>query len=1244
MDASKVGKITLRTGSNQGKCYELSQALAILGRLASVDVYIDHASVSRKHASITQEGDRYAITDLGSSNGTFVNGQRLSGPVTLASGDVIRLGAEIELLFEQPEELTAGAAPATVLDEKPTTVDLPSPPKYRLEVACPGSGLRSYDLTQEVLTIGRALDNDIIVEFITVSRHHARLERGAAGYSLVLLPSASNPIVIGGARLADRMPLNDGAEFHIEGAGGMVVFRYHAPVSAAPAPIRSGLAQGTPIRPVPAPAAPVIPAAPRQQPGTYRAETPPQQPPSQPRVVPPERASGTVLESGVGYDVSGKPPELIVSIAGESTAVHTIVRNTVKIGRAPENDVVIPSMIVSRHQATIERAGDGYVVSAVPEATNPILCQGRPVLDRQRLNHGDTLRIGSDQPGMMVTLVFLWPAQAALGAQVRTIDLGEKERLTIGRDPGNDVVLAQPVISRYHAQVTRVGRRYYVSDLQSANGTFVNDRRIETNTWLQPNDTIRIGPYRFVLGENQFVRYDETNGLRVEAMGLNKWVRKKLNLLQDISLIFQPREFIVVVGQSGGGKSTLIDSIAGYRPATHGKVFVNGIDVYRSFDAIRNEIGYVPQRDIIHMELTVYQALDYAAKLRMPRDTSKEERHKRILEVLEDLDLTHRKDVQISGLSGGQQKRVSIGVELLTRPGLFFLDEPTSGLDPGTETAFMHLMRRLADQGRTIIMVTHATKNVMLADKVVFLARGGYLAWFGPPDEALAYFDQFRTERERRTTPMEFDQIYAILDDASRGSAQEWAKRFQSTLACHKYIAQPLQTIAGQRQLADTGKGGRGKSARQPKRSKGISSLNQFFVLSARNFKILTRDRSSLTLMLVVPLAVGLLDFAIAPMMNNNPYDMMVGNPKNGSITLFLLTLYCLLVAGMSQMREFTKEADIYKRERLVNLRILPYITSKVWVAVILAFYQAAAYTVVHYLAFRMPGGTPEFGMVYVTLLLSVLAGMMGGLLASALSPNSSSAPLIMILLIIPQIVLSGVLAPVPTNVSWIASIRWGFQTLIGITGMGSDVSADVCWQLDKPLRDAMTLDDKAAQGCKCMGTAVFDKNSCQFPGVGEYYRAEVSQSAPVKPAELGSQPPDPVIPEAPQPPEDKYDQVKMAQYLNALSDYQSQVQVIQDNYKSSMQIYQAQAEVYKNQMVDYQKDLAEFEIARNSAVKGAEGLIDNMRDQFGWAWVVKSDPAVFYPWLVECWLAQVGLCGAYFLIILVLIKRKDAK
>ncbi len=240
------------------------------------------------------------------------------------------------------------------------------------------------------------------------------------------------------------------------------------------------------------------------------------------------------------------------------------------------------------------------------------------------------------------------------------------------------------------------------------------------------------------MGHDQLAQFDESNGLRVDAINLNKWVRKDLNILQNISVSFKPREFIVVVGQSGGGKSTFVDAVAGYRPATPpSRVLVNDIDIYQNFDSIRNDIGFVPQKDIIHMELTIYQALDYAAQLRMPADMTDDERHKRVMEVLDDLDLTHRKDVQISGLSGGQQKRVSIGVELLTKPGLFFLDEPTSGLDPGTETALMQLMRRLADQGRTIVLITHATKNVMLGDKVIFLARGGYLAWFGPPEEAI---------------------------------------------------------------------------------------------------------------------------------------------------------------------------------------------------------------------------------------------------------------------------------------------------------------------------------------------------------------------------------------------------------------------------------------------------------------------------------------------------------------------------
>ncbi|MGD0610382.1 MAG: FHA domain-containing protein [Anaerolineales bacterium] len=1077
IEVSPSAQLTILYGPDQGKVTQLSEEDLVIGRVEPAGLIISFREISRQHAKVSYKGGSFILEDLGSSNGTYLNGERLESPKTLTDKDEIRLGSSIKLVFNQTKGEAQKILDALALQD--------------------AQGTRSNQTM---------LDSD----FMKMKE-----------------PPASAPAV---------------------------------------------------------------------------------------------------------------PPTLVVTIAGEAPKEFALTKSKVTLGRLEDNDIVVPSPIVSRHHASLEQTPSGYKIVILPDVTNKLTCQGHPVTTEQQLSHGDVLRIDSEIEGMMVSMTYLAPTQAVPKLPY-TIQFGDKERLTFGRDPSNDVVLDTPNVSRFHAQISRVGRRYFVTDLRSANGTFVNDKRVEGDVWLNPQDTIRIGPYKLVMGVDQFIRYDETEGLRVEAYHLNKWVRKDLNLLQDISLIYKPREFIVVVGQSGGGKSTLVDAIAGYRPATHGRVFVNGIDVYQNFDAIRNEIGYVPQRDIIHMELTVYQALDYAAQLRMPKDTTKAEREKRINEVLADLDLTHRKDVQISGLSGGQQKRVSIGVELLTRPGLFFLDEPTSGLDPGTETAFMHLMRRLADQGRTIIMVTHATKNVMLADKVVFLARGGYVAWFGPPDEALAYFDQYRSDHDRRVRSMEFDQIYAILDDPSKGKAKDWAERFMASPAYLNYVVAPLQA---RQQKLQTGQAQPVK--RSASKGSRISSVRQFLVLSARNVKILTRDRSSLILMLVAPPAVGALDLVLAPVMGRAPFSFTGGDAANGSITLFLLSLYALLLGGMSQMREFVKEADIYRRERLVNLKILPYVTSKVWVAMLLALWHALAYTILHYIAFKMPGGALEFGEVYVTLLLAVITGMMLGLLASAISPNASSAPMIMIMLIVPLIVLSGALAPVPPQISQIASSRWAFESLLGITGAGSDVAADPCWHLDKNLRDAMNLDDKAYQQCRCMGVQMFNPNTCNFPGVGDYYTAEISEPAPTEPPPLPTQPPQPTIPPAPNPPQDKYNQVQMVEYLNALSAYQNNVQDIQDNYQNQMELYQTVADLYKSQMTKYEEDLATYNIERVSAVKGGEGIIQGVYGQYGWAWVNKHDPKVYFPWLFQTWFAQVVIVAVYFVIILYLIKRKDVK
>lgn len=1046
---------------------------------------------------------------------------------------------------------------------------------------------QTFSLGAGEVIVGRTSPAGIVVSNPEVSRQHCRITFDGNNYYIDDLNS-SNGTCVNGARIHERTLLQNGDRI-ILGSQVMILFQ----------------------KPAHTPAQPDSTIMERKPPG--------------------------------GYALDGQgPASLIVRVAGQPASTYALKDDHTTIGRADDNQVVIQSPVVSRHHASIERTPKGYALLVSPETTNTLSCQGQPVAGQRLLQHGDILRIDSREPGLMVSICFQQPSQAPASQRVQSIRFGEKEKLSFGRDPGNDVVIDMPVISRYHAQVERVGRRYFVTDLNSTNGTFLNNERVTQKTEVLPKDSVRIGPYRFVLGEDQLVKYDDTSGLRVEAHNLNKWVRKNLNILQDISLVFQPREFIVVVGQSGGGKSTLVDSIAGYRPATQGKVIVNGIDVYHNFDAIRNEIGYVPQRDIIHMELTVFQALDYAAQLRMPRDTTTAERHKRIMEVLADLDLLHRKDAQISSLSGGQQKRVSIGVELITRPGLFFLDEPTSGLDPGTETVFMHLCRRLADQGRTIIMVTHATKNVMLADKVVFLARGGYLAWFGPPDEALTYFDQYRSERDRRAGPMEFDQIYAILDDPAKGSAKEWARRFQECGPCNEYIIEQLKPEhRGQLPLQPEPTG---KEKRHKRSGARISSIKQFFVLSKRNVKILTRDRTSLVLMVAIAPLVGALDLIIAPLMGRTPYDWVAGKPNNGIITLFLLTLYCLLVGGLAQMREFVKETEIYKRERLVNLRILPYVGSKIWVAALLAMFHALAYTVLHALAFKMPVSGLDFVLIYVTLFLAVLSGMIAGLLASALSPSASSAPMILILFIIPQIVLGGVLAPVPENISQIASLRWAMEGLVGIVGVGSDVAADPCWKLDEPIRDLMTLDQKEELGCRCMGLNMMKEGVCRFPGVGEFYDPEIDLPAPAEPVDLPSEPAQPVFPERPQAPADRTDQIAMVGFLNALDAYMDDVDLIQAEYLSEVDLYKAQAEVYQYEIAKYQQDLIQYNITRTSAVQTAEGLIEATNEKFGWMWVDKSNPAEFYPWLFGTWNAQLIIIGVYITVILIMIKRKDIR
>lgn len=1107
------------------------------------------------------------------------------------------------------------------------------------------------ELNREEFILGREESTDVHIPSPAVSRRHACIRIRAGRVTLEDLNS-SNGTFVNGRKIQGSVDLHPGDRISL---GRSIIIALEGPPEDHPA--QATIIEGMPPVIPPAPVTPDKVETVVRMPRGQQPPPPPAQQPippnqqqtqysSQPPAVPHPQAAGDSMHTviGVPQQAVAAPTQLEVTIAGGKPVFYTLAKPRYTIGRNAENDIVISSPIVSRHHAILEKTQYGYRLEVLKDVTNPILRDGRPLTEPVTLHHQAKMRIGGEDPGMMVTLRYLAPSEA-VAAPPMAVNFGQKDRIMIGRDPSNDVTLDSPLVSRFHAQIERVGQRYRLTDLRSANGTFVNDKRIEGVVWLQPQDMVRVGPSRFVMGQNALVRQDETKGLQVEMVGLNKWVRKDLNLLKNISLVFHPREFVVVVGQSGGGKSTLVDAVAGYRPATQGSVFVNGTNVYKNFDAIRNEIGYVPQKDIIHMELTVWQALDYAAKLRMPPDTTREEREKRIEEVLDDLDLTHRKDVQISGLSGGQQKRVSIGVELLTSPGLFFLDEPTSGLDPGTETSLMQLMRRLADRGRTIILITHATKNVMLADKVVFLARGGHLAWFGPPDEALEYFDQFRSDRDRRTKSIEFDTIYAILDDSSKGSPEEWGKRFKEHPAYQKYIRQPLaelgHSLDGQSKPLAPVVSKTTEIARKVSR-KQVSALRQFFILSARNARILTRDKPAMMLMLAVAPIVSMLDVILSFVLGRDLGSYLNGNVALGVTGTFMPIMYSVMVGALAQMREFVKESEIYKRERLVNLKVLPYVLSKVWVAALIALYQSLVYTVVHTLAFEFTGTPLDLLFMYATLYLATLAGMMLGLASSALAPNGNAVPLIVIMFLIPQFTLGGAMIPVPDYVSAPMAARWTFEALMSISGAGSDVMKDACWELPEELRDNMTLEDKAAAGCNCMGIAVLRQESCEFPGIGKFYKPVIDQPEPIEPQDIGDPPPDPVIPPAPEEPEDTTDQVVMAEYLLKLQDYQKEVEKIQDEYKRQVEEYQNLADIYEKEMEDYQEAKSTWEVERNQAVSEAEGLIDSVYKDFKWSFVDKSDPKLYYGKIFRTWASQGIIISVLLVLTILLIWRKD--
>ncbi|MEO7673743.1 MAG: FHA domain-containing protein [Pyrinomonadaceae bacterium] len=606
-----------------------------------------------------------------------------------------------------------------------------------------------------------------------------------------------------------------------------------------------------------------------------------------------------------------------------------------------------------------------------------------------------------------------------------SVAFGDKNSLTIGRDDKCDIRLDGLQISNRHARIFQSGTGVVVEDLKSTNGVFINGKRISRQV-IQPNDAMQIGAFLIGVDAADNVNvFDTRSKTRIDAVNITKHVRDgasggKLVLLDSISLSIRPNEFVGILGPSGAGKSMLMDVMNGIRPASGGHVLVNNLDLHRHLDSLKQSIGYVPQDDIIHRELTVYRTLYYVAKLRLSRDVSAAEIGQIVSEVLDVTGLAERRNVPINQLSGGQRKRVSIAVELITKPSIIFLDEPTSGLDPAAEERIMKLFRQIAESGRTVILTTHAMENVKLFDKIVVL-MGGKLVFYGKPAEALTHLKaaNFKELYDRLEQPVEKavrEHGESHRRQITEQTADEWKKKFIATPQYQDNVQRPQSELGTHEQ-----------TAAQKKRRLGIiGALSQWLTLSRRYIEVLLKDKLTLFIL-----------FAQAPIIALMTYFVM-GADEPRDFVYFVLALVSVWFGISVSAREIVRERPVYERERMVNLGLLPYLASKLFVLGIIVSLQCLMLFVPLKLfdllgLIPMPGehfGIPQFW----TMLLTAGVGIGVGLFISALVRTSEMATSLVPLILIPQILFSG-LVGVPngiTNkvVSMTMPAAWSFDTM----------------------------------------------------------------------------------------------------------------------------------------------------------------------------------------------------------------------
>lgn len=594
--------------------------------------------------------------------------------------------------------------------------------------------------------------------------------------------------------------------------------------------------------------------------------------------------------------------------------------------------------------------------------------------------------------------------------------------IKIGRATDNDIVVPDVLASRHHATLLPSPNGTAIRDNKSINGTFVNGQRVDAAT-LRDGDVVTIGNVDLVFGNGTLSRRTETAAATqsggLDVYGVTWTIEGNKTLLDNISISARPGTLTAVIGPSGAGKSTFSKLVAGYTHPTTGRVSFEGHDVHAEYASLRSRIGMVPQDDVVHGQLTVRQALMYAAELRLPPDSTKADREQQVMRVLEELEMTKHLDTRVDKLSGGQRKRASVALELLTGPSLLILDEPTSGLDPALDRQVMTMLRQLADAGRVVLVVTHSLTYLDVCDQVLLLAPGGKMAFYGSPD-----------------------QIGPQLGTTN------WADIFSSVAgdpdgAQRKYLERhgPPPPAPPADKPADLG---------QPVHT---SFVRQFSTIARRQLKLIVSDRGYFIFLACLPLIMGALSLSVPGTTGFGVPDPAGDAPNQPGQVLVLMNVGAIFMGTALTIRDLIGERAIFLREQAVGLSTTAYLVAKVCIYSIFALLQSGIVMIITIFGVGMPkngpvvltflgdGGVAASIELYVGMAAATICAASVGFALSAMAKTSEQIMPMLVVAVMSQLVFSGGMIPVTGRfpleyLSAITPARWGFAITASTVGL----------------------------------------------------------------------------------------------------------------------------------------------------------------------------------------------------------------